>query len=308
MGVFKANLQIINNHNSDETKTFELAVNEYSDLSFDEFAAKFLGDDAPRETITNGDRAVIAGNLVAEINPKLLQLTPVYWPWWLFPLSWPANAMEVDWRVKNAVSPIKNQGGCGSCWAFAEVSAVESLYTIFKRTVLKNLSEQELVDCQTASSGCSGGTPSHGFAYIQSRGISYEASYPYVAANQACKVASPGTKLNTITGYAAVPVGPDALAAALRKRVTRNSLCVDSAFQHYSSGVYNPASCTCTGTNGHAVSTVGFNFNAATRYFIIKNSWGTSWGQQGFGNVIASSGNGLCGRFTNPSRTYYPYF
>lgn len=301
--VFKANQKIIRDHNSKQRKKFALAVNEYSDLTFDEFKAKFLGDDAPLVTDTNENNDRRLETQIPEISPQIRQLTPI-----TTPFSWPVTATAVDWRLKNAVTPIKNQGSCGSCWAFAEIAAVESAYAIFKETVLKNLSEQELVDCQTLAAGCSGGSPTDGFSYIQSKGISSETAYPYVTAKKVCKVSKAGTGLNKITGYKSVPVGPDALAAVLRKTVTRNSLCVDAAFQSYSSGVYNSPA-ICTSSNGHAVNAIGFNFsNPANRYFIIKNSWGTSWGQSGFGFVIASAGNGLSGRFTNPTRTYYPYF
>ena len=293
--IFDLTLKQIESHNSKPGRTFDTGVNEFSDLSFEEFQKKYLIPDSAQPKAENQDASD------ANSDPAITSGAEGAF----VPYSFPSGTKVVDWRTKGAVTGIRNQYACGSCWAFASVAAVESLYRIYKGSTV-DLSEQELVDCQKDAYGCSGGSPPDGFNYIKNKGISYEYQYPYVAKQQTCKVSSAGKQINKIRGFSYVARGPDALANALRYRVTRNSLCVGTDFKNYKTGVLS--GCTCTSSNGHAVNAVGYNFAAATKYFIIKNSWGKTWGSSGFGHVIASAGDGFCGRFSNPARTNYPYF
>jgi len=260
---FKQNLDYIRKHNSNDYE-YTLGINKFSDMSREEFKAKYLGTRPP----------------VADKNVVVLDASTA-----------PAS---IDWRTKGAVNEIKDQGQCGSCWAFSTVGSVEGR-TAVKTGELPNLSEQQLVDCagKEGNNGCSGGLMDYGFQYIiDNKGITSESKYPYTAADGHCK-----KKLSadaTITSFADVTANSEAqLMAAVAQGPVSVAIEADqSSFQMYSSGVFTGP----CGTNlDHGVVVVGYGTDAGKDYWIVRNSWGTSWGDEGYIRIQRNTGGaGLC--------------
>jgi len=198
-----------------------------------------------------------------------------------------------DWRGK--MNTVKNQGQCGSCWAFSAVGALEGVHSV-KKGQLYNLAEQELVDCSGSygNMGCNGGLMDYAFQYvIDKKGLASQKDYPYTAADGNCKT---GLARNApITGFTDVPVNS---AAALKAAIAQHpvSVAIEAdtfTFQGYTSGVINDASC---GTNlDHGVVAVGYNDAERIPYYIVRNSWGTSWGDKGHVKIGIQDGAGICG-------------
>lgn len=202
----------------------------------------------------------------------------------------------VDWRKKGLVSSIKNQGSCGSCWAFSSAGALEG--QLAKQTgQLVDLSPQNLVDCVTENSGCGGGYMTNAFRYVQDNGgIDSEEAYPYVGEDQPCRYNSTGMAAQC-KGYKEIPMENEhALAVAVWK-VGPVSVGIDatlSSFQLYHKGVYYDPSCNKDDIN-HAVLAVGFGVTVkGKKYWIVKNSWGEEWGNKGYILMARNRGN-LCG-------------
>jgi len=218
------------------------------------------------------------------------------------------TATKVDWVAAGAVTPIKNQGQCGSCWSFSTTGSVEGDVFI-EAGVLTPLSEQQLVDCSTAqgNQGCNGGLMDNAFQYIISNGgLTTETGYPYTATGpNTCSVTTP--LASTITSYCDVASGSEkALEAAVAQQPVSVAIEADqSCFQFYQSGVMSDPSC---GTQlDHGVLAVGFGVTGGVKYWNVKNSWGTSWGNEGFiwlGREVSGQASGVCGIALEPS---FPY-
>ena len=212
---------------------------------------------------------------------------------------------QVDWRKNHKVSSVKNQEKCGGCWAFSSSGAVESAWAI-QHNVVYNLSQQELIDCSTdyGNKGCSGGSMDLGFKYIIDNGLCTNQSYPYQAMDQECQKdqctsvvnisnygdLDPNDELNLKRGVAKQPVS---VAIQANKR----------SFQLYQSGIYSDLEC---GTQlDHGVLVIGYGFDLETDipYWIIKNSWGKEWGENGYIRIQRNVDDqrGLCGIAMQPS-------
>lgn len=200
----------------------------------------------------------------------------------------------VDWRTIGAVTPVKNQGQCGSCWSFSTTGAMEGAYFI-KTGTLVSFSEQELVDCDHVDQGCNGGEMDDAFEWIHNNsGLCSEDSYPYSSAAGKCKKCQP-VKNSRVSGYVDVAPSEEALMAAVALQPVSIAIEADHrSFQFYSSGVYS-GDC---GTNlDHGVLLVGYGSENGKDYWIVKNSWGDTWGNSGYiyvGRGTAQEG-GECG-------------
>ena len=207
-----------------------------------------------------------------------------------------APADEVDWTTKNAVTPVKNQQRCGSCWAFSTTGSVEGAYAIASGT-LTSLSEQDLVSCDhNGDQGCNGGLMDNAFKWIESNGLCTEDDYPYTSGSGitgTCKTTCKPAV--TITGFTDVPQQDEtALQSALAQQPVSVAIEADkSAFQLYKSGVLDSASC---GTKlDHGVLAVGYGTDSASGqdYWKVKNSWGATWGESGYIRMVR--GKNMCG-------------
>jgi cathepsin L len=210
----------------------------------------------------------------------------------------------VDWRTKNVVSPIKNQGQCGSCWSFSTTGSTEGAHALATGNLV-SLSEQNLMDCSTSygNNGCDGGLMDYAFQYIvANKGIDTEESYPYQGVQGTCNYVAANSGA-TISSYTDVTAGSEtALATAVQQQPV--SVAIDAShtsFQLYTSGIYHDIFCSATRLD-HGVLAVGFGTDTTSKqnYWIVKNSWGTSWGQAGF-IYMSKDRNNNCGIATSAS-------
>jgi cathepsin L len=196
------------------------------------------------------------------------------------------NPTSVDWRTQGYVTPIKDQGQCGSCWAFSAIASLEGQH--FKASgKLVSLSEQNLVDCskKQGNQGCNGGLMDQAFTYIKvNNGIDTEASYPYKAVDQKCKFSAANVGA-TDAGFTDITSGSEDDLETAIATIGPISVAIDashSSFQLYKSGIYNEPDCSSSELD-HGVTAVGYGSDATgAKFYIVKNSWGTSWGTDGY--------------------------
>jgi len=271
--VFKANFDKIHVHNEGK-HSYTMAMNAFGDMPFDEFHATHTG-------FNHVKNDYIRSKNVAE-STKLGTEKPL--------------AAAVDWRTAGAVTPVKDQGQCGSCWAFSATGSMEGAWFLNKKSLI-SLSEQQLVDCSDdyGNEGCNGGLMDQAFEYvIANKGITTEAKYPYTARDGTCKTGNPLPV--TISSYSDVKANNDAaMGAAVAMGPVSVAIEADQeSFQFYSGGVFSDPTC---GTQlDHGVLAVGYNTSSdGTNYFIVKNSWGANWGDHGYIMMARKNGAGECG-------------
>lgn len=259
-GVFAANIERVSERNNEHVLLGGNAVHgvtKFMDLTPEEFKATYL---------TYKGRE----NFVEEVS---FVGKPV--------------AADVDWRTKNAVTAVKDQGQCGSCWAFSATEAIES-YAFLAGQKLQELSPQQINSCDTVDLGCNGGNTESAYEYVvEAGGLELERDYPYTSGSGntgRCKFDSSKAAVK-ITGYKSVSRGEDSLQAALNEGPVSVCLAAD-AFQTYSSGILK----SCPGQIDHCVQAVGYS--SADNYWIIRNSWATDWGEEGF--LRLEMGKNLC--------------
>ncbi|KAL2328063.1 hypothetical protein Fmac_021490 [Flemingia macrophylla] len=272
--IFKENVKYIEAFNNAANKPYKLGINQFADLTNEEFKA-------PRNRF-NGH---ISSSTTRPTSFKYENVTAV--------------PSTVDWRQKGAVTPIKDQGSCGCCWAFSAVAATEGIHKLSTGKLI-SLSEQELVDCDTKGTdhGCEGGYMDGAFEFIiQNHGLNTEASYPYKGVDGKCNAKEEAIHAATITGYEDIPVNNE---TALQKAVANQpvSVAIDasgSEFQFYKSGVFTGS---CGTELDHGVTAVGYGVSEnGTKYWLVKNSWGTEWGEKGYIRMQrdVNAKEGLCG-------------
>jgi len=264
--VFQANHAFITAANQ-EGRSYKLAHNEFSDMTHEEFKASMLGQFVPNhdaKPFTHGD-------------VKL------------------SDADSVDWRTSGAVTDVKNQGQCGSCWAFSTTGSIEGAHQIATGNLV-SLSEQELVDCDRAQDqGCNGGLMDNAFAFVEKNGLASETDYPYTAQDGQCDTAAEAKPAATISSFSDVTVGSeDALRQAVKMQPVSIAIEADQqGFQFYSSGVFSGE---CGQQLDHGVLVVGYTYTAGnddSNFWIVKNSWGATWGEEGY--IRLAYGQNQCG-------------
>ncbi|KAL2328032.1 hypothetical protein Fmac_021459 [Flemingia macrophylla] len=273
--IFKDNVELIDSFNAAGIKPYKLSINQFADQTNQEFVA-----------FRNGLKKSHGLRITKQTPFKYENVTDV--------------PTAVDWRQKGAVTPIKDQGVCGSCWAFSTVASTEGIYQITTGNLV-SLSEEELVDCDTVDDGCNGGLMEDGFEFIiKNGGITTEANYPYTSYNGSsgtCNKKEEASHVAQIKGYEEVPANSE---EALQKAVANQpvSVSIDAggdAFQFYSSGVFTGE---CGTQLDHGVTAVGYGSTGnGTKYWIVKNSWGTDWGEEGYIRMERGidAKEGLCG-------------
>lgn len=204
----------------------------------------------------------------------------------------------IDWRAQGAVTSVKDQGNCGSCWAFSSTGAIEGLYKI-KKGSLVDFSEQQLVDCAGGvyqNAGCDGGDMDYAFDYVRDKGIVSASSYPYTGVQGTCKTLTSTFK---ITGCNDVNANDnDQLLKALNYGPVSVAVkASNNAFMYYQSGIISSNCGTSSAPLDHGVLLVGAGISNGTSYWIVKNSWGTSWGQNGYVYIKRNTGiaSSVCG-------------
>ncbi|KAL6865206.1 hypothetical protein ACP4OV_016357 [Aristida adscensionis] len=263
--VFKENIEFIERSNrAARNGTYLLAINQFADMSNEEFMAMYARSEPMPSTTKN-----ISG--FKYVNVTLTEVPE-----------------EVDWIEKGAVTKIKNQKHCGCCWAFSAVAAVEGIHQI-KTGELLSLSEQQLLDCTNEKSDCSSGRKNLAFAYIiHNGGIATEDAYPYTAEKGSCQSVKPVVK---ISGFEVVPTeNEDALVASVAHQPVAVGV-EATKFQFYKSGVF--PSKDCGPTPNHGLTVVGYGSHAGTKYWLLRNQWGESWGEEGY--MRLERGTNACG-------------
>ena len=196
---------------------------------------------------------------------------------------------KFDWTEQGVVNSPRDQGSCGSCWAHAIVEGLESSYAI-KHDYLYELSPQQLVDCDSNDAGCDGGNLTLGEDYCKRNSVVQEQDYPYVGLTQSCKIN--GNGVVKAKEYGIVRGGEDAMRQYLIEHGPLPIALNANPVQFYSSGVLDPTNCNKNALN-HAVLLVGYDIEADVPYWKIMNSWGSSWGEDGFFRI--SYGKNTCG-------------
>ncbi|XP_034681797.1 cysteine proteinase RD21A-like [Vitis riparia] len=279
--IFKNNLRFIEEHNA-VNRTYKVGLNRFADLTNEEYRSRYLGR---RDETRRGLRASrVSDRYSFRAGEDLPE--------------------SVDWREKGAVVPVKDQGNCGSCWAFSTIAAVEGINQIATGDLI-SLSEQELVDCDKSyNQGCNGGLMDYAFEFIiNNGGIDSEEDYPYRAADTTCDPNRKNARVVSIDGYEDVPQNDE---GSLKKAVANQPVSVaiearGRAFQLYQSGVFTGQ---CGTQLDHGVVAVGYGTENGVDYWIVRNSWGPNWGESGYIKLernLAGTETGKCGIAIEPS-------
>jgi cathepsin L len=278
--IFAKNVRLVIHHNIEADlglHSFRLGVNQFADLTNTEF-----------QTLNGYTGEHKTHSPDGEFRPSFRDL--------------PAT---VDWRTKGLVTPVKNQAQCGSCWAFSAIASLEGQHANATGKLV-SLSEQQLVDCSQAegNQGCNGGLMDQAFTYIKkNQGVDTEASYPYEGTDGTCrfKKANVGA---TLTGFKDIPTGDENALKEASATIGPISVAIDASsfwFQLYFGGIYDHADCKNGAADlDHGVTVVGYGTENGKDYWLVKNSWGGTWGEKGYIRMVRNKSN-QCGIATQAS-------
>ncbi len=276
---FHRNMETIDSHNANTSHSYRLGLNQFADMSFSEWRATYLGYNNELRSHKSPVKTVAKLGFVTA----------------------PAT---VDWRTKGAVTPVKDQGQCGSCWSFSATGSMEGAHFLNTGNLV-SLSEQQLVDCSTVEGnhGCFGGLMDYAFQYVEdNKGIDSESDYPYFAKSGTCDNQKAKKHVATFSKFVDVPQNDeDQLKRAVSQQPVSVAIEADQpAFQFYKSGIFD----TQCGTQlDHGVLAVGYGTENGMDYWLVKNSWGEVWGDQGYIKLARNTQapQGQCGIAMQPS-------
>ncbi|TRY77009.1 hypothetical protein TCAL_06376 [Tigriopus californicus] len=281
MKVFMENKAKVTQHNHRAhlgQHSYFLKINKYGDLLHDEFIKLMNG-----YRMDLRKKSSVGATFISPANVDL--------------------PTEVDWRTMGTVTPVKDQGQCGSCWAFSATGSLEGQHFRQKGNLV-GLSEQNLIDCSEleGNHGCDGGLMDLAFKYIKKNdGIDTEMAYPYEGVTNTCRYYARG-KGATDIGYVDIPQGDERKLMEAVATVGPVSVAINAAmesFQFYSHGVYDEPSCNPYALD-HGVLAIGYGSEGESHFWLVKNSWGTTWGDAGFIKMSRNKDN-QCGIATDAS-------
>ncbi|MCD7463153.1 hypothetical protein HAX54_050045 [Datura stramonium] len=285
LNIFEENVKFIEsfNNNNGTNKSYKLGINEFADLTSEEFLRYYTTNHGLNDYKFSSTKTTIS-------SFKYENMSDV--------------PSEIDWRKSGVVTSIKDQGECGCCWAFSAVAALEGANKLATGKLI-SLSEQQLLDCTTENDGCSGGLITTAYDFIvKNGGTAAESDYPYEEHQDSCKSAQ-GTSDSAVkmSRYETLPASSEpTLLTAVSRQPVSVGIAVNEDFHLYQSGVYDG---NCGDQLNHAVTIVGYGTNEnGTKYWLVKNSWGTSWGENGYMKIardIIGIEDGLCGIATMAS-------
>ena len=279
--IFRSNLHTIIYHNLDKSQNFSMGINQFTDLTSEEFKTQFTSGLTLDTTDKYGCKSFTSSDI--------------------------SSPSSIDWREKKAVTSVKDQGQCGSCWSFSSTGASEGAWAVTTGELV-DLSEEQLVECATGiqygSHGCQGGQMQGAFKYLIQNGQCSLSSYPYTSGtgnSGSCKKCSSITKFTSCSNVN--PNDQVSLKVAVSQQPVSVAIEADTRyFQSYSSGILDSPSC---GTNlDHGVLVIGYGEENGKKYWLLKNSWGVTWGENGYFKILRSDSNndpGICGVAMDPS-------
>ncbi|KAF7850597.1 hypothetical protein BT93_L5234 [Corymbia citriodora subsp. variegata] len=271
--IFLKNLHFIEDFNKAANRSYTVGLNQFSDLTTEEFHARYNGLQPMSRSSNSSAATTFEYQNVTQVPDS------------------------INWVDKGVVGSIKNQGSCGSCWAFAAVATVESGLAINGGPML-DLSEQQLVDCSKDNGGCKGGWVEAAFQYIKRDGITSEQNYLYKGVEGDCNSEATLAHKVTIQGHHNIPVDEHLIEMAVAAQpVTANIDTKSVEFRSYSGGVFTGP---CGRQNlDHSIVIVGYGRSNSDglNYWLIKNSWGEQWAEKGYMRIQRNSGirEGVCG-------------
>ena len=283
LNTFTKNHKFIESHNNNNTNSYKLEINKFTDIKNYNLN---LFENNNKINITN----------IPDSNNTINNIVP----------------FTKDWRKYNVVTNVKDQGKCGSCWAFSTTGSIEGIMSI-KTENLFNLSEQQLMDCSIneGNHGCRGGLMDNAFRYVMNHNLCSEKQYPYLAEEMECQEQLCDSGIR-ISGYKDIEANNEKI---LKRAVAQQPVSVAiqanlSSFRFYSSGIYSDPMCGNELDHGVLIVGYGYDIEYDKDYWIIKNSWGEDWGENGYIRIERNYDKmeGLCGITLQASIPQINYF
>jgi cathepsin F len=269
--IFQQNLLRVANMNVEHGEPYPFGTTQFMDLTPAEFKSKYLMKNLPQE------RPAASMAQVPLVEPNDL------------PASW-------DWSLNKSgiITPVKNQGQCGSCWAFSATEEIESCWALKHGEVV--LAPQQIVDCDKVDSGCNGGWPYRAYAYVMNAGgMDPSSDYPYTGSDGSCKfkVADVSAKVLNWSYVISNPSQEDTTLLNFIATTAPASVCVYAEpWQYYNGGILKTGCSSKVSMIDHCVQLTGYSTISGTPVWRVRNSWGTSWGESGY--ITLLRGSNLC--------------